>query len=73
MFESDSQLYEILMTACSPREQDEWRGRLSNAAREEQEQIDPNLYSSMSLSMKSLGTVFRKPGRPSNPVGHHYS
>lgn len=63
VFECDSQLYELLMTACSPREQEEWRSRLTNAAKGEQEQIDPSLYSSMFLSMKSLGTMFRKPGR----------
>ncbi|KAK1639162.1 RhoGEF domain-containing protein [Colletotrichum phormii] len=60
VFECDSQLYEILMTACSPREQEEWRSRLSVARTGEQEQIDPNLYSSMSLNMKSLGTVARR-------------
>ncbi|KAK1600103.1 RhoGEF domain-containing protein [Colletotrichum navitas] len=50
VFECNSQLYELLMTACSPRELEEWRGRLSNRARGDQNQTDPNLYSSMSLS-----------------------
>ncbi|KAG7132266.1 hypothetical protein HYQ45_009287 [Verticillium longisporum] len=64
VFECDSQLYEMVMTACNPREQDEWRGRLEQSAKECQEQSDPNLlYSSMSLDIRSLGTVFGKPGR----------
>ncbi|EXF86532.1 RhoGEF domain-containing protein [Colletotrichum fioriniae PJ7] len=71
VFECDSQLYEILMTACSPREQEEWRSRLSGATTGEQEQIDPNLYSSMSLNMKSLGTVFRKPGTVARRISIH--
>ncbi|KXH45538.1 RhoGEF domain-containing protein [Colletotrichum nymphaeae SA-01] len=71
VFECDSQLYEILMTACSPREQEEWRNRLSVARTGEQEQIDPNLYSSMSLNMKSLGTVFRKPGTVARRISIH--
>ncbi|KAJ0166743.1 hypothetical protein CTA2_6071 [Colletotrichum tanaceti] len=71
VFECDSQLYELLMTACSPREQEEWRSRLTNAAKGEQEQIDPGLYSSMFLSMKSLGTVFRKPGTVARRISIH--
>ncbi|OHE97807.1 RhoGEF domain-containing protein [Colletotrichum orchidophilum] len=71
VFECDSQLYEILMTACSPREQEEWRSRLSIARTGEQEQIDPNLYSSMSLNLKSLGTVFRKPGTIARRISIH--
>ncbi|OHW95648.1 RhoGEF domain-containing protein [Colletotrichum incanum] len=71
VFECDSQLYELLMTACSPREQEEWRSRLSNAAKAEREQTDPNLYSSMSLGMKSLGTVFRKPGTVARRISIH--
>ncbi|EEY19864.1 RSP [Verticillium alfalfae VaMs.102] len=64
VFECDSQLYEMVMTACNPREQDEWRGRLEQSAKECQEQSDPNLlYSSMSLDIRSLGTVFGKPGQ----------
>ncbi|KAL0939286.1 rho guanyl nucleotide exchange factor [Colletotrichum truncatum] len=71
VFECDSQLYEILMTACTPREQEEWRNRLSNPAKREEEQIDPNLYSSMSLSIRSLGTVFRKPGTVARRISIH--
>ncbi|KAM0329891.1 hypothetical protein ACHAQA_004056 [Verticillium albo-atrum] len=71
VFECDSQLYEIIMTACNPREQDEWRSRLEQPARECQEQTDPNLYSSMSLNVRSLGTVFGKPGTVARRISIH--
>ena len=62
VFECDHQLYEIIMTACTPKEELEWRSRLSRTGKEGQEQKDANLYSSLSLNIKSLGTVFGKPG-----------
>ncbi|PNH64059.1 hypothetical protein VD0001_g8964 [Verticillium dahliae] len=72
VFECDSQLYEMVMTACNPREQDEWRGRLEQSAKECQEQSDPNLlYSSMSLDIRSLGTVFGKPGTVARRISMH--
>ncbi|OLN82036.1 Phosphatidylinositol 3,4,5-trisphosphate-dependent Rac exchanger 1 protein [Colletotrichum chlorophyti] len=71
VFECDSQLYELLMSACSPREQEEWRTRLLNSAKADQEQRDPNLYSSMSLNIKSLGTMFRKPGTVARRISIH--
>ncbi|KAK2007190.1 RhoGEF domain-containing protein [Colletotrichum eremochloae] len=71
VFECNSQLYELLMTACSPKELEEWRSRLSNPVRGDQNQTDPNLYSSMSLSMKSLGTIFRKPGTVARRISIH--
>lgn len=63
VFECDHQLYEMIMTACSPKEEMEWRTRLSDVKRpESHDQPSPAFYSSNSLHMKSLGTVFRKPG-----------
>lgn len=62
VFECNSQLYEVIMTGCSVRERDEWRRRLDRPAQESAEQKDSNLYSSMALDIKSLGTVFGKPG-----------
>ncbi|KAL2757104.1 hypothetical protein ACRALDRAFT_1041527, partial [Sodiomyces alcalophilus JCM 7366] len=61
-FECDSQLYEIIMTACTAKERDEWRARLQRPIREGRRVTDPNLYSSLSLGIESLGTVFSKPG-----------
>lgn len=60
VFECDSQLYEIIMTACNAREQDEWRSRLEPPATEGP--VDSSIYSSLYLDIKSLGTVFSKPG-----------
>ncbi|TDZ74332.1 Phosphatidylinositol 3,4,5-trisphosphate-dependent Rac exchanger 1 protein [Colletotrichum trifolii] len=71
VFECDSQLYEVLMTACTPREQDEWRTRLANPAKREEDPVDPSLYSSMSLPIRSLGTVFRKPGTVARRISIH--
>ncbi|KAF9879079.1 rho guanyl nucleotide exchange factor [Colletotrichum karsti] len=71
VFECDSQMYEILMTACTPREQGEWRSRLSALAKREEEQLDLNLYSSLSLPIRSLGTVFRKPGTVARRISIH--
>jgi hypothetical protein len=63
VFENDHQLYEITMTACSPKEELEWRSRL--AERAEKDNLDHGeqaVLSSLSLKIKALGTVFGKPG-----------
>ncbi|ROT40036.1 Dbl homology domain-containing protein [Sodiomyces alkalinus F11] len=62
VFECYSQLYEIIMTACTAKEQDEWRSRLNRPIKEGRRVTDPNLYSSLTLGIQSLGTVFSKPG-----------
>lgn len=52
------------MTACTPKEEDEWRSRLeiiSIMTAEEQSGV-PELHSSLFLRLKSLGTVFGKQG-----------
>lgn len=64
VFEGDHQLYELIMTACSSKEEVEWRERLCRQIGQEPDARDPNLYNSLSLNMKSLGTVFGRPGRP---------
>lgn len=69
VFECDSQLYEIIMTACNPREQDEWRSRLGRSAAEKP--TDSTMYSSLSLDIKSLGTVFSKPGTVARRISIH--
>lgn len=51
------------MTACTPKEEMEWRTRLGGATRNDGDRKDSNLYSSLSLNIKSLGTVFGKPGK----------
>ncbi|KAI0911815.1 hypothetical protein F4823DRAFT_584306 [Ustulina deusta] len=72
VFECDHQLYEMMMTACSPKEEMEWRIRLSNTKPPgAHEQSCPAIYSSNSLHIKSLGTVFRKPGSVARRLSIH--
>ncbi|KAI1368694.1 hypothetical protein F5Y08DRAFT_226774 [Xylaria arbuscula] len=72
VFECDHQLYEMIMTACSPKEEVEWRMRLSDVKRpESHSQPSSAFYSSNSLHMKSLGTVFRKPGSVARRLSIH--
>lgn len=63
VFECDHQLYEVIATSCSPKEELEWRSRLCRSVGNGIKQSDANLYSSLSLNIKSLGTVFGKPGK----------
>lgn len=63
VFECDCQLYEMMLTACNPKEEDEWRCRLEiGADSEPQDGASPELYGSLFLNMKSLSTVFGKQG-----------
>lgn len=72
VFICDSQLYEMILTACTPKEELEWRTRLNNQQTvEAQEQMTSTLFSSLSLNIKSLGTVFRKPGTIARRISIH--
>ncbi|KAJ2989699.1 hypothetical protein NUW58_g3334 [Xylaria curta] len=72
VFECDHQLYEMIMTACSHKEEKEWRKRLSDAKQfGHSEQLGSAFYSSNSLDIKSLGTVFRKPGSVARRLSIH--
>lgn len=65
VFLCDNQLYELMLTACSPKEETEWRTRLRNsqaANADGQGQMQPEAFSFLSLNIRTLGTVFRKPG-----------
>lgn len=64
VFECDCQLYEMMLTACNPKEEDEWRCRLEiGSASQPQDLAAPELYGSLFLNMKSLSTVFGKQGK----------
>lgn len=63
MFECDHQLYEMVMTACTPKEEMEWRMRLNRSAMEAHDPGEPSLFGSLDMSIKSLGTMFGKPGQ----------
>lgn len=71
VFECDNQLYEVIMTACTRKEEIEWRTRLSPEIRQNCEQSNPTVYSSLSLNVKSLGTVFGKPGMARRGQRYH--
>ncbi|KAI0482895.1 Dbl homology domain-containing protein [Xylariaceae sp. FL0804] len=72
VFECDHQLYELVMTACSLKEEREWRERLSRSeAREPEQMLESAFYSSVSLNIKSLGTVFGKPGTVARRLSIH--
>ncbi|KAI0383922.1 Dbl homology domain-containing protein [Hypomontagnella monticulosa] len=72
VFECDHQLYEIIMTACSPKEELEWRGRLAHHnSVEPYESSEPIFYSSIFLNIKSLGTIFGKPGTVARRLSIH--
>ncbi|KAH6997555.1 hypothetical protein BKA56DRAFT_469162 [Ilyonectria sp. MPI-CAGE-AT-0026] len=71
VFEGDHQLYELIMTACSSKEEVEWRERLCRLIGQEPDARDPNLYNSLSLNMKSLGTVFGRPGTIARKISIH--
>ncbi|KAH6610860.1 hypothetical protein Trco_000880, partial [Trichoderma cornu-damae] len=62
VFECDHQLYELIMTACTPKEEMEWKARLARPAKDSQETRPPDIFSSVNMNIKSLGTVFGKPG-----------
>lgn len=73
VFECDCQLYEMMLTACNPKEEDEWRCRLAvRSVSEPQDLADPELYGSLFLNMKSLSTVFGKQGRILTFLFLHY-
>ncbi|RDA88021.1 hypothetical protein CP532_3402, partial [Ophiocordyceps camponoti-leonardi (nom. inval.)] len=68
VFECDHQLYEMIMTACTPKEETEWRTRLTRTAKDNTE---ASIFSSLYLDMKSLGAVFSKPGTVARRISIH--
>ncbi|KFY38928.1 hypothetical protein V495_06289 [Pseudogymnoascus sp. VKM F-4514 (FW-929)] len=63
VFECDHQLLEIIFSACSSKEELEWRNRLNiGTNREHAGSYDQAFMTMVSLGIKSLGTVFGKPG-----------
>ncbi len=68
IFESDQQLYELILCACSAREERQWKTSLLNFSakeaqiqREDQPALAP-LFSTLSLDIRSQGYVFGLPG-----------
>jgi hypothetical protein len=52
------------MTACTPREEMEWRSRICRSTMQDQQQtsIEAPPVDFVALNVKPLGIVFRKPG-----------
>ncbi|KAK4230517.1 hypothetical protein QBC38DRAFT_507374 [Podospora fimiseda] len=73
VFLCDHQLYELILTACTPKEELEWRTRLNSqaASMPDQDQMQPATFSSLSLNIRTLGTVFRKPGTIARKISIH--
>ncbi|KAK3300359.1 uncharacterized protein B0H64DRAFT_13552 [Chaetomium fimeti] len=74
VFLSNYQLYELILTACSPKEELEWRARLSSsqaASSEDQDKEQPDIFSFLTLNIKSLGAVFRQPGTIARRISIH--
>jgi hypothetical protein len=67
VFECDHQLYEMIFSACSPKEELEWRSRLiDRACKEHSDGFEQAFFTILALEIKPMGTVFGKPGRDSN-------
>ena len=67
MFEFDQQLYEIILCACTSREEQEWRNDLHERSRESEDEIEKGSWATsgqsvLSLDIKTLGFVFGQPG-----------
>lgn len=63
MFEHDHQLFEITLSACSPKEELEWRSRLTDrSCNTTLDATEQAVFASLSLGIKPMGTVFGKPG-----------
>ncbi|KAF4426143.1 hypothetical protein FACUT_9876 [Fusarium acutatum] len=71
VFESDHQLYEVVMTACTSREENEWRTRLQQPLCLEPVGRSPGLQILLSLDIQSLGTVFGRPGSIARSLSTH--
>ncbi|KAI9817228.1 MAG: hypothetical protein M1827_001341 [Pycnora praestabilis] len=68
IFESDHRLFEVILSACSEIEEQEWRTRLlERSAAEgkklsERDFLSQDLCSSLTLDLKPLGNIFGLPG-----------
>ncbi|MCJ1401366.1 hypothetical protein MMC11_004578 [Xylographa trunciseda] len=68
VFESEQQLFEIILSACSPSEEQRWKSELVRlSAREFQDSFDkPPIshaqFSLLNLDLKSIGSIFGQPG-----------
>ncbi|KAK4116423.1 Dbl homology domain-containing protein [Canariomyces notabilis] len=75
VFVCGQQLYELILTACTDKEELEWRTRLEDnqkaAVTNCQDQAQPEVLESLSLNIRALGTVFRKQGTAARKISMH--
>ncbi|KAF8866627.1 Dbl homology domain-containing protein [Acephala macrosclerotiorum] len=72
VFEHDHRLLEVTMSACSPKEELEWRSRLADRAGKELHNArEQALFTTLSLAIKPLGSVFGKPGTIARRISIH--
>lgn len=70
VFECDHQLYELIMTACTAREESEWREHLASSVKDEDEGA-VDAYTTLALDIKGFGSVFGKPGSVARRISIH--
>ncbi|KAL5611590.1 hypothetical protein BROUX41_000826 [Berkeleyomyces rouxiae] len=74
VFEHNHQLYELILTACSPKEELEWKSRLKScmdASPEWKDVPDHGDRSFLDIDIKSLGTIFGMPGTATHRISIH--
>ncbi|KUJ22716.1 Dbl homology domain-containing protein [Mollisia scopiformis] len=72
VFEYDHRLFEVTLSACSPKEELEWRSRLADRSCKQLLDVgEQALFTSLSLDIKPLGTVFGKPGTIARRISIH--
>ncbi|KAF7949781.1 uncharacterized protein EAE97_003290 [Botrytis byssoidea] len=63
VFEHISQLFEIIVSACSAKEELEWKSRLiDRSGKQYNSTVQQEMTASLSLDIKPMGTVYGKPG-----------
>ncbi|KAK0119222.1 hypothetical protein ONS95_008080 [Cadophora gregata] len=72
VFECDHQLFEITMSACSPKEELEWRSRLADrSGRDTLDTGEQAFFTSLLIPVKPMGAVFGKPGTIARRISIH--
>jgi len=65
-------LYELILSASSAKEELEWRSRLTNQACKDQlDGYGKAFFTSLSLAIRPMGTVFGKPGTIARRISIH--
>ncbi|TGO90356.1 hypothetical protein BPOR_0068g00230 [Botrytis porri] len=63
VFEHISQLFEMIVSACSAKEELEWKSRLiDRSGKQCNSTVQQEMTASLSLDIKPMGTVYGKPG-----------